>query len=77
MPAALVRQARATLEALEAKAQSGQAQVDLFAPPPAAAVPETSAVERALAAIDPDSLTPREALDALYRLKQTQKESKP
>jgi DNA mismatch repair protein MutS len=77
MPAALVRQARATLEALEAKAQSGQAQVDLFAPPPAAAVPETSAVERALAAIDPDSLTPREALDALYRLKQTQKESLP
>ncbi len=77
MPAALVRQARATLEALEAKAQSGQAQVDLFAPPPAAAVPETSAVERALAAIDPDSLTPREALDALYRLKQTHKESSP
>jgi DNA mismatch repair protein MutS len=34
-------------------------------------------VERALAAIDPDSLTPREALDALYRLKQTQNESKP
>ncbi len=77
MPAALVRQARATLEALEAKAQSGQAQVDLFAPPPAAAVPETSAVERALAAIDPDSLTPREALDALYRLKKTHQESQP
>jgi DNA mismatch repair protein MutS len=77
MPASVVRQARATLEALEAKAQSGQAQVDLFAPPPAAALPETSAVERALAAIDPDSLTPREALDALYRLKQTQNESKP
>ena len=77
MPASVVRQARATLEALEAKAQSGQAQVDLFAPPPAAAVAETSAVERALAAIDPDSLTPREALDALYRLKQTQIESKP
>jgi DNA mismatch repair protein MutS len=77
MPASVVRQARATLEALEAKAQSGQAQVDLFAPPPAAAVPETSAVERALAAIEPDSLTPREALDALYRLKQTQNESKP
>jgi DNA mismatch repair protein MutS len=77
MPASVVRQARATLEALEAKAQSGQAQVDLFAPPPVAALPETSAVERALAAIDPDSLTPREALDALYRLKQTQNESKP
>jgi DNA mismatch repair protein MutS len=69
MPAALVRQARATLEALEAKAQSGQAQVDLFAPPPAAASAEPSAVEQALQAVDPDSLTPREALDALYRLR--------
>jgi DNA-binding NarL/FixJ family response regulator len=29
-----------------------------------------SAVELALARIDPDTLTPREALDALYRLKQ-------
>jgi DNA mismatch repair protein MutS len=37
MPASLIRQARATLEALEAKAEAGQAQVDLFAPPPAPA----------------------------------------
>jgi DNA mismatch repair protein MutS len=76
MPAALVRQARATLEALEAKAQAGAAQVDLFAPPPAAAMPEPSPVERALAALDPDSLTAREALQALYQLKQLQIESK-
>lgn len=69
MPAALIRQARATLEALEAKAQAGQAQVDLFAAPPAAAQPEPSAVEAALATIDPDRLAPREALDALYKLK--------
>ena len=69
MPAALIRQARATLEALEAKADAGQAQVDLFAPPPAAAAPEASAVEQALAAIDPDKLSPREALDELYRLR--------
>ena len=69
MPATLIRQARATLEALEAKADAGQAQVDLFAPPPAAAAPETSAVEQALAAIDPDKLSPREALEALYRLR--------
>jgi DNA mismatch repair protein MutS len=69
MPAALVRQARSTLEALETKAQAGQAQVDLFAAPPALAQPEASAVEQALGAIEPDSLTPREALDALYRLK--------
>lgn len=69
MPPGLIRQARATLEALEAQSRHGQAQVDLFAPPPAAPAAEPSAVEQALAAIDPDALTPREALDALYRLK--------
>jgi len=70
MPAALVRQARATLEALEAQQRAGDAQVDLFAAPPAEArAPEPSALDAALAAIDPDALTPREALDALYRLK--------
>jgi DNA mismatch repair protein MutS len=69
MPAALIRQARATLEALEAKAESGQAQVDLFAAPPAAPATEPSALERTLAGIDPDQLSPREALEALYRLR--------
>ena len=45
-------------------------QVDLFAAPPVAAQPaEPSAVDAALAAIDPDALSPREALEALYRLK--------
>ncbi len=69
MPAAVVRQAQATLEALQAKAQQGDAQVDLFAAPPAAAAAaEASAVERELAGIDPDALSPREALQALYRL---------
>ena len=74
MPAGLIRQARATLEALEAKASAGQPQVDLFAAPPAPAAPaEPSASDAALAAIDPDALTPREALDALYRLKSLHK----
>jgi DNA mismatch repair protein MutS len=77
MPAALIRQARATLEALEAKAQHGQSQVDLFAAPPPAAAPTPSAVERELQAIEPDSLTPRDALQALYRLKQLQREGPP
>ena len=81
MPPALIRQARATLEALEAKARAGQAQVDLFAPPPApAAATEPPAWAAALQAIDPDRLSPREALDALYRLKllsAQQKESPP
>jgi DNA mismatch repair protein MutS len=73
MPANLVRQARATLEALEAERTSGQAQVDLFAAPAAAdaaaAAAGPSRAEAALAAIDPDQLAPREALEALYRLK--------
>ena len=69
MPASLIRQARATLEALEAKAEAGQAQVDLFAPPPAAPAREPSVLEGALAGIDPDRLSPREALEALYRLR--------
>ncbi|HQC96746.1 MAG TPA: DNA mismatch repair protein MutS, partial [Aquabacterium sp.] len=69
MPASLVRQARATLEALEAQQRAGDAQVDLFAAPPEAAVAEPSPVDAALAGIDPDALTPREALEALYRLK--------
>ncbi len=33
-------------------------------------IPEFSEAEQALSAIDPDELTPRQALDALYRLKQ-------
>ena len=69
MPAAVVAQARHTLDALEAKAGESQAQVDLFANPPAAESIVESAVETALAAIDPDKLSPREALDALYQLK--------
>ncbi len=69
MPAAIVRQARAALDALEAQQRDGQAQVDLFAAPPSAPVATPSALEDALMDIDPDSLSPREALDALYRLK--------
>jgi DNA mismatch repair protein MutS len=71
MPPSVVRQARATLEALESQQQAGDPQVDLFAAPPApaATAPTPSVVEEALDGIDPDTLTPREALDALYRLK--------
>jgi len=69
MPAAVVNQARHTLEALEAKASETHAQVDLFAAPPATETVATHALDTALAAINPDSLSPREALDALYQLK--------
>ncbi len=71
MPPSLLRQARATLEALEAGQQQTAAQVDLFAsaPPPAAPTVAASILQDAVDAIEPDRLTPREALDALYRLK--------
>ncbi|MGN6826588.1 DNA mismatch repair protein MutS [Paucibacter sp. M5-1] len=76
MPASLVRQARATLEALEAKASEDKAQIDLFATPPepvAAVADATSPALLALQDLDPDALSPREALDALYRLKKLSK----
>jgi len=75
MPAVVVRQARATLEALQAQAASGQPQFDLFASaPPAtgtATVPDEAvqALLKALDGLDPDTLAPREALDRLYQLK--------
>jgi DNA mismatch repair protein MutS len=75
MPATLVRQARSALEALEAQQKSADAQIDLFAAPAPQAEAEASAVDKALAAINPDMLSPKEALDALYRLK-TLQESK-
>ncbi len=72
MPASLIRQARHTLDALETHSRAGDAQVDLFAAPPAPPAMAHSEVEEALARIDPDALTPREALDALYQLKKLQ-----
>ncbi|MEI8264340.1 MAG: DNA mismatch repair protein MutS [Betaproteobacteria bacterium] len=72
MPASLLRQARATLEALESQQQAHSTQVDLFAAPPSPAAPPAgtpSPLEEVLASLEPDRLSPREALDALYRLK--------
>ena len=72
-----MNQARQTLNALEAQAVDARAQVDLFAPPPAAEPVRDSAVEKALGGIDPDALSPREALDALYRLRDLLKAKAP
>ena len=69
MPAAVVNHARHALGALETQQTLAREQVDLFAPPPESAQMAPSAVEAALAALDPDALSPREALDALYQLK--------
>ena len=69
MPAAVLHHARHALGALENQAQDAKAQVDLFAPPPEPAAPAHSLLAQALAKIDPDSLSPRDAMDALYQLK--------
>ncbi len=74
MPASLIRQARHALEALEAQQRAGDVQAELFAAPPPAAAAAPSPLELALQRIDADALTPRQALDALYRLKQLQQE---
>ncbi len=69
MPAPVLTHARHALAALEARQQEGELQVDLFAVPAAADVPTPSAVEAKLRDLQPDSLTPRDALDMLYSLK--------
>ena len=69
VPATVVNHARHALAALEAQSASHQQQVDLFAPPPASATPEPSAVETEIARLDPDTLSPREALEWVYGLK--------
>ena len=69
MPAAVVNHARHALAALESQQTEARAQVDLFAAPPAAEALPPSAVESRLSEVNPDALSPREALDTLYSLK--------
>ncbi|MEW8092514.1 MAG: DNA mismatch repair protein MutS [Candidatus Thiodiazotropha endolucinida] len=72
VPKPVILRARQRLLELEASAQrhaeQQQSQLPLFDLEPPGM--ETSAVEQQLREIDPDELTPREALEALYRLKQ-------
>ena len=69
MPAGVLAHARNALAALEEKAVAQQAQADLFAAPLVTEAAGPSPLESRLHEIDPDALTPREALDALYALK--------
>ena len=80
LPEAVIARAKAVLAELEAAERASPAQkliddLPLFAarPRPAAgaasADPRAEVVTAALDALDPDALSPREALDALYRLK--------
>ena len=74
VPSAVVTHARHALNALEAQQSDARAQVDLFAAPPE--ITEQSAVDKALGTIEPDTLSPREALDALYQLKKLHNQNK-
>ncbi len=69
MPAAVVHHARHALAALETQQTLSREQVDLFEEPPPAEIAAHSAVEAAVVALDPDAMSPREALDALYQLR--------
>jgi len=76
VPQPVIKAARKHLARLEAQALDTTPQLDLFALPcaepedddePPATAPDTLREE--LAGIDPDALTPREALECLYQLK--------
>jgi DNA mismatch repair protein MutS len=69
MPVSVLNHAKHALSALESDAQNSRAQVDLFAQPPEAIDTGPSPVQAQLAQMDPDTMSPREALDALYALK--------
>lgn len=77
LPPAVVDRAREILDALEAGARDGAARpaaliddLPLFrsAPPAPAPAPKSSALEERLQGLQPDSLSPREALDLVYEL---------
>ena len=77
LPPAVVERAREILDALEAGARDGAARpaaliddLPLFrsAPPAPVPQPKSSAVEERLQGLQPDTLSPREALDLVYEL---------
>ncbi len=76
VPRRVIEQARGVLADLEkrssAAAAGDGAQLSLFAPPASMAAAPEPAADPALALLrelDPDSLSPRDALDAIYRLR--------
>lgn len=70
LPASVIDRAKSVLDSLTSDTPTSRVSADLplftaQTPTP----PQKSALEQALKDIDPDSLSPREALDALYKLK--------
>ncbi len=86
VPRAVIGQARERLGELERRAtepSATQPQLGLFdtpsptaAPEPQASTPTPDPLREALEALDPDATTPREALQALYRLRSLADENK-
>ena len=76
VPNSVLQHAKHALSALESGAASGKAHVDLFAAPPEPIDAGPSPLEAKLSQLDPDTLSPRDALDALYQLKKLLKGSK-
>ncbi|AGT10179.1 DNA mismatch repair protein MutS [Paracoccus aminophilus] len=85
LPGSVVERAKEILHTLESGEREGAARPQMLlddlplfraAPPPApkAAAPKASPAEARLREINPDTLTPREALDLLYQLKDLQAE---
>ncbi len=74
VPAPVIAMARDKLVHLEQISASESAGSDPTLPMPLPIPEETHPLKAALEAIDPDSLSPREALDALYRLRELVKE---
>ncbi|HEY8508340.1 MAG TPA: DNA mismatch repair protein MutS, partial [Steroidobacteraceae bacterium] len=75
VPREVIQQARQYLEALESERDrrrtdsshdAKQAELPLYTPPPD---PVAQSIKEAIAALDPDSLSPRAALDEIYRLR--------
>ncbi|MBN3493551.1 DNA mismatch repair protein MutS [Vibrio neptunius] len=72
VPKSVIKNARAKLTQLEQLSQGESSSVTCSSVDIAnqlSLIPEPSEVEEALSGIDPDDLTPRQALEALYRLK--------
>ncbi len=70
LPASVVKRARKVLADLEASRPSGTLDsLPLFSYEPPKPQPAHDELREAMSALDPDAMTPREALDALYALR--------
>jgi DNA mismatch repair protein MutS len=70
VPQSVIHHARHNLESMQTLRQSQSSQTDLFVQPePTVTQATVSEVEQQLLALNPDDLSPRDALDLLYQLK--------